>query len=221
MCLVGASVLKSRWRVVPSVTLGGGTSSAVLRCGNALTRAVGGGDKAASDFAPGSFISSPLLCLYRTYSATPPPIIAKAGNRNAHHHVLPPGTASKTEIEAIKKPMPIKIFPMALSILGSRSLCLSLCLWRRRPIESKTIPGATSISELAPGNFPDSACGTSAMSAPHPRQNFASSMFCVPHLGQYILQPPKEMMNGKQKVSFFPFIIHRSSFSFFLCRKAS
>lgn len=35
-CLVGASA--PRWRVVPSVTLGGGASSPVLRLGNELTR---------------------------------------------------------------------------------------------------------------------------------------------------------------------------------------
>src|SRR3954464_8204896 len=102
MCRVGASVLKSRCLVVPSVTLGGGgTSSDVLRCGSALTRA---GGISFFDSAPGSFISSPLLCLNRTYSAMPPPNIEKAGISIQNHQILPAGKNNKTEKATSKKP---------------------------------------------------------------------------------------------------------------------
>src|SRR5205085_6254331 len=105
--LVGASVLRSRWRVVLSVTEGGCTSSAVLRVGNALTRA---GGSVVADFVPGNFISSPLLCLKRTYSATPPPSIEKDGISIQNHQILPAGANTKTESATSKKPMPMKIF---------------------------------------------------------------------------------------------------------------
>src|SRR5689334_17530575 len=96
MCLVGASALKSRWRVVFSVTLGGGTSSAVFarRGGIALTRA-GAGGMALFASAPGSLISSPLPCLNRTYSAMPPPSIEKAGISIQNHQILPAGANAK------------------------------------------------------------------------------------------------------------------------------
>ncbi len=45
-------------------------------------------------------------------------------------------------------------------------------------------PRSTAASLSA--SSPATACGTRLMSAPHERQNFASSRFCAAHFGQYM-----------------------------------
>ena len=52
-----------------------------------------------------------------------------------------------------------------------------LCRSRLRSIDCST-------------RWPVNACGTRLMSAPHARQNFASSTFCAAHLGQNIIDVP-------------------------------
>ena len=152
-CLVGASA--PRCRVVPSVTLGGGSGTGpVFRPGNDSMRGAAGIEAVLT--LP--LISVRLSCsLMRMNCAMPLPIIENAGIIIQNHHpwpILENDRASATK----RKPSPMKACRMADSRVPLP------CLFRSR------LSQRVRSSSLASGNCPVKACGTRLMLAPHTRQ---------------------------------------------------